>query len=174
MIQNRISVLRREQGMNQKELGDVLGVGQTTVSAWETGKNEPDNESMHKMAQFFHVSIGYLAGYESDDLRRGLSKEEHEAVVREALTKRDNAILEREIKRDIEIDSYGGLEPEEIEEILEQELFEEWETAGKPGYIEFFKLNKYGDYLTKTQRERIVKVAQLMFPNVVKGLHTPE
>lgn len=63
---NRIGILRREAGLNQKELGQKLGVGQTTVSAWETGKNEPDYESLHKMARMFHVSLGYLAGYEED------------------------------------------------------------------------------------------------------------
>ena len=57
MVKNRIAVLRKEQGMNQKELGMKLGVGQTTVSAWETGKNEPDAESLHKMARLFRVSL---------------------------------------------------------------------------------------------------------------------
>ena len=62
MAKNRIAMLRKEQGMNQRELGERLGVGQTTVSAWETGKYEPDNDSMNTMAQMFGVSIGYLAG----------------------------------------------------------------------------------------------------------------
>ena len=76
MERNRIAVLRKEQGMNQKERGIALGVGQTTVSAWETGKNEPDAASLHKMAQLFHVSIGYLIGYENDS-HRGLSGAEY-------------------------------------------------------------------------------------------------
>ena len=78
MERNRIAVLRKEQGMNQKELGMALGVGQTTVSAWETGKNEPDAASLRKMAQLFHVSIGYLIGYENDS-HRGLSGAEYAA-----------------------------------------------------------------------------------------------
>ena len=77
MAKNRIAELRREAGMNQRELGRELGVGQTTISAWETGKNEPDNESMHKMAKFFQVSIGYLMGYESSRVA-GLTQAELE------------------------------------------------------------------------------------------------
>lgn len=174
MVQNRISVLRREQGMNQKELGDALGVGQTTVSAWETGKNEPDNESMHKMAQLFHVSIGYLAGYENDELRRGLSKEEHDAISKEAFEKRENEKIERKTEQYLETQELGSLDSEDIKEIFEQELFDEWKAAGQPGYFEFFKLNKYGDFLTKAEREKIVAVAELMYPNAVRGQHTPE
>jgi hypothetical protein len=31
-----------------------------------------------------------------------------------------------------------------------------------------------GNYLTKSQRERILKVAELMFPKAVRGEYTPE
>ena len=33
MAKNRIAALRREAGLNQRQLGARLGVGQTTVSA---------------------------------------------------------------------------------------------------------------------------------------------
>ena len=76
MATNRIRALRKEAGYNQKELGEQLGVGQTTVSAWEIGRNEPDNELSHKMAQLFGCSIGYLMGYEPESDQRGLSVDE--------------------------------------------------------------------------------------------------
>lgn len=62
----RIATLRRLKNMTQKELGQKLGVGQTTVSAWETGKTTPDVIQLRSMAQLFHVSIDYLLGYEAD------------------------------------------------------------------------------------------------------------
>lgn len=64
MERNRIGDLRREKGWNQKELGDKLGVGQTTVSAWEAGKNEPDYKSIRAMVALFGVSADYLLGFE--------------------------------------------------------------------------------------------------------------
>lgn len=44
-----IRILRVKQGMNQTELGKYLGVGQTAVSAWETGDNAPPAEALVKM-----------------------------------------------------------------------------------------------------------------------------
>lgn len=63
MIQNRIGLLRKENGLNQLELGELLGVGQTTVSAWENGTNEPSMRLWHEMSVLFGVTISYLAGY---------------------------------------------------------------------------------------------------------------
>ena len=52
--------------------------------------------------------------------------------------------------------------------------FEEWQKTDQTTYFEFFKLNKLGDYLTKEQRQRILDVAKVMFPNAEKGLYTDE
>ncbi|MBR3563949.1 MAG: helix-turn-helix transcriptional regulator [Clostridia bacterium] len=51
--------------MNQKELAAQLGVGQNTLSGWESGKHQVDNENLFKMADFFGVSVGYLLGKEN-------------------------------------------------------------------------------------------------------------
>lgn len=61
---NRIAELREKHGLTQKELGRRLAVGQTTVSAWEKGKNEPGGESLRKLTQMFGVTAGYLLGLE--------------------------------------------------------------------------------------------------------------
>jgi transcriptional regulator with XRE-family HTH domain len=67
----RIKILRVKQGMNQTELGNYLGVGQTAVSKWETGENPPPAEALVKMGNmedypdclFFYEKAGM-------DLRR--------------------------------------------------------------------------------------------------------
>lgn len=43
-----------------------MGVQQSTASNWETGRYEPDNDSLQKIASFFEVSVDYLLG-QSDD-----------------------------------------------------------------------------------------------------------
>ena len=68
-IKNKIKELRLERRLGQKELGKLLNVGQTTVSAWETGKNEPDYKSIHAMAELFGVSADYLMGYDTSILK---------------------------------------------------------------------------------------------------------
>lgn len=164
MPSNRINRLRKESGMNQKELGAMLGVGQTTISAWETGKNEPDNESMHKMAKFFQVSIGYLMGYESSR-EAGLTPTEREQYRQE----NEEAFLRRLAEQE-----ERDFDQPEIDSIMEEASFHEWQNTDQTTYFEFFQLNKLGDYLTKEQRQRILDVAKVMFPNAEKGLHTDE
>ena len=65
-------------------------------------------------------------------------------------------------------------ETEEIEKIEEMIDFEDWQKTDQTTYFEFFKLNRMGDYLNKEQRQRILDVARVMFPNAEKGLYTEE
>lgn len=62
-------------------------------------------------------------------------------------------------------------EKNNIETILD---FDEWRNTDQATYFEFFQLNKLGDYLNKEQRQRILDVARVMFPNAEKGLYTEE
>lgn len=176
MNQNRIAPLRREANMNQRELGQRLGVGQTTISAWETGKNEPDSQSMNKMAQLFHVSIGYLMGYERDNGRRGLSaaewKREQEAI--------KHRLEQEELQRTFDADqaaerlSLGVPSDKELKELEENELYQQWLESGLTCFFETFKLNSYFEYLTEAQRKRIVAIVEQMFPNVIEGKYLDE
>lgn len=59
---NRIKQLRNEQGILQSDLAKILKVGQGTISNWETGRTEPDQDSLKNMSQYFGVSIDYILG----------------------------------------------------------------------------------------------------------------
>lgn len=54
--------LRREKDITQKELGKAVGVAESTISLYESGRNIPDLNMMRKLALFFNVSLDYLAG----------------------------------------------------------------------------------------------------------------
>lgn len=43
-----------------KELGEIIGVAESTISQYETGKREPDFETLLKLGEFFNVSVDYL------------------------------------------------------------------------------------------------------------------
>ena len=62
MISKRIRQLRKETGMTQAELGSRLGVIKQTISSWETGISNPNNEALTTMAKLFGVSVDYLLG----------------------------------------------------------------------------------------------------------------
>ena len=61
-MKNRIRELREERGLKQGELADAIGVRQNTLSTWETGRYEPDNEMLQKLAEYFEVTVDYLLG----------------------------------------------------------------------------------------------------------------
>lgn len=47
-----------------KELGQVIGVAESTISQYETGKRQPDYETLLKLGEYFGVSVDYLLGAE--------------------------------------------------------------------------------------------------------------
>jgi transcriptional regulator with XRE-family HTH domain len=57
-----IKMLRHEKKYSQKELAEKLQVAQNTISNWEQGTREPDNQTLIVLAQLFNVSVDYLLG----------------------------------------------------------------------------------------------------------------
>lgn len=62
MLSNRIKELRKQLGMTQKELAHKLSVSQQAVGGWETGRTEPNTETISKLAALFNVTSDYLIG----------------------------------------------------------------------------------------------------------------
>ncbi len=62
MISNEIKRLRRSFGISQTELGEKMGVRQSTVAMWEIGKNAPGYDMLLRLSEFFGVSVSELAG----------------------------------------------------------------------------------------------------------------
>jgi transcriptional regulator with XRE-family HTH domain len=65
-FQIKIKELRKTKGLSQKDLSDDLGIGATTISAWECGKNFPNQEILHKVAKYFDTDMNNLFGYISN------------------------------------------------------------------------------------------------------------
>lgn len=65
-IGNRIKSLREAHGMTQIELANIVGVTDKAVSTWENDINAPRMGAIQKMADYFHVSKGYLIGDDED------------------------------------------------------------------------------------------------------------
>ena len=61
----RISELRKEKNVSQKELASYLNVSQAQISKYESGVNEPDIGTLIRIADFFKISIDELLGHNS-------------------------------------------------------------------------------------------------------------
>ncbi|MCX7748909.1 MAG: helix-turn-helix domain-containing protein [Clostridia bacterium] len=62
----RLKELRDLYGTSQKELGEYVGVGRTSIANYEAGISEPSIDSLKKIAQYFGVTIDYLLCYSID------------------------------------------------------------------------------------------------------------
>ena len=62
MYQLRIRDLREDRDLSQKELAVLLDIHQTTYSDYELGNLNVPIPVLHKLANFYNVSVDYLLG----------------------------------------------------------------------------------------------------------------
>lgn len=62
MQENRIRDLREDRDLKQKEMAEYLKIHQTTYSDYELGKLNVPVSVLHKLADFYGVSVDYLIG----------------------------------------------------------------------------------------------------------------
>lgn len=60
IIAKRLSELRKEKGVKQDEIAELLNVKRATVANYETGKRAPDYETIIKLADYYGVSCDYI------------------------------------------------------------------------------------------------------------------
>ena len=56
----KLQELRKQKGLTQEELAEVLFVSRTAVSKWESGRGYPNIDSLKAIAKFFGVTIDEL------------------------------------------------------------------------------------------------------------------
>jgi transcriptional regulator with XRE-family HTH domain len=66
MIGERLLDLRKDAGLTQDDLSEILHVNQHSISAYERDKNEPPDDVKIRIATYFGVSIDYLLGVTDD------------------------------------------------------------------------------------------------------------
>ena len=59
----KIRILREEQELSQKQLGDAIHMTQRKVSYLENDRYEPSLEDIKRLCCFFQVSADYLLGF---------------------------------------------------------------------------------------------------------------
>lgn len=84
----RISLLRKEKNLTQKELAEKLHVTDKAVSKWERGLNYPDLSLLPILADVLETSISDLLGVEQDisnnviDVINEISKAEKKKILK--------------------------------------------------------------------------------------------
>ena len=60
-----LATLRKQRKLSQERLAKIVGVSRSAVAMWETNSNEPDHETLNKIAELFGVTTDELLGRKS-------------------------------------------------------------------------------------------------------------
>ena len=63
-MENRIEEIRKERGLRQEELAEILEVSRQTISSLENGRYNPSITLAFKIARFFEMQIEDVFIYE--------------------------------------------------------------------------------------------------------------
>lgn len=55
---------RKEKGITQKELAQVLGSRKTTIASWEQGLSMPSVDMLYRLAKYYNKTMDYMYGDE--------------------------------------------------------------------------------------------------------------
>lgn len=59
---DRIRKLRLEHGLTQEQVGKIIGVKHFSIYSYEKGRACPEMKGLIALADYFDVSMDYLAG----------------------------------------------------------------------------------------------------------------
>lgn len=62
MLSARLAYLRKQDNKTQEDMAKFLGITRPAYTAYESGRRQPDYETLQKLAKFFSVSVDYLLG----------------------------------------------------------------------------------------------------------------
>ncbi len=91
----RIQDLRRNRGLSQEGLGDLLGVSRQAISKWESDITIPEVDKLIGISRQFEISVGYLLGVEEICAPK-------EQETSHELTERELAVVETIVNRYLE------------------------------------------------------------------------
>ena len=67
IIGERLSFLRQEAGLSQRDLCEIIGIAVTTYSGYEQGKHEPSAETVCRLAELYNISADFILGVGFND-----------------------------------------------------------------------------------------------------------
>lgn len=66
-IATKLRKLRAQKGNTASELAKLLNVSSAAVSQWESGRQNPSKAKLIQLAKYYHVSLDFLLGNDTDN-----------------------------------------------------------------------------------------------------------
>lgn len=58
----KLTQARKDAGYSQRQMADFMNLSKSTIASYETGRTQPDIETLGKLADFYEVSTDWLIG----------------------------------------------------------------------------------------------------------------
>jgi len=55
MLSNKLQLIRKEKGLSQEDLADMLNVSRQAISKWESGKGYPEIDKLIFICDYFNL-----------------------------------------------------------------------------------------------------------------------
>ncbi|MBS4883212.1 MAG: helix-turn-helix transcriptional regulator [Amedibacillus dolichus] len=66
MFSEQLKIARKQKSLSQAALGKLLGVQAQTIGRWETGKSEPNLETVNKLCEILNIPLYSLISKDVD------------------------------------------------------------------------------------------------------------
>ena len=104
---DRLKALRKEKGLTQSQLGELIGVKKSVICLYERELRNPTIESIVALCQIFNVNADYLIGNDElatvdvngEEERFAMTKEEVAFMKELRKNKKAYALLVEDLKR---------------------------------------------------------------------------
>ncbi|EAC5167531.1 XRE family transcriptional regulator [Listeria monocytogenes] len=124
MFGNRLKQLRKNNNKTQEDISKILGISRGAYSHIENGRNEPDMETLVKLADIFEVSTDYLLGKSNnglvDIIAAHIDSNATEEDIKEILAYIEEKRKEHANENEINITEIASKEDEEINKFVDE------------------------------------------------------
>lgn len=120
LLGERLRGLRKEKGLSIQQVSDNLDCSYSKIALYESGKRNPDAETLKLLGNYFNVSVDYLLGL--TDFKNGFNVKEVETDIQKTLNN---------LMQDIEKDSNLKFEGLPIDETTKELILQSLENSIK-------------------------------------------
>lgn len=61
-VRKALIACRKEKGLTQTQVGQIVGKTKTAVASWEQGLTIPDIETLYRLSKYYGKTINYMYG----------------------------------------------------------------------------------------------------------------
>lgn len=67
-LNEKLTHLRKKEGLSQIEVSEKLAVSRQAVSRWESGESRPSTDNLQALCKLYHVPLDYLLNESENEL----------------------------------------------------------------------------------------------------------